>query len=307
MFMEKKIDRTNALISIQDLLLGRDADFNKAVETNPRSIKLVRHSDKVKKNSILGKEYEGKSVYDLYRLHYPKFLEWQCEQNPKYMKQVHYLVVFIGEEQCTCRFIGVFKNNGPAGTTKEGVRYKLEEVKSDGFDLLKNQVVIEWGKSTQQFMHNWTTTKEVIQMYKAADTSGVPYFTRYEDILLDYSQLKKVVKDKEWKSKLEACNCVYVIADKKTGQQYVGVTYKNSKKGLKAGIWSRWSEYADNGHGGDIKLKELCTNNHKYAENYFQWSILEILPLNVIPKVAIDRETKWKDKLLSREFGYNNN
>lgn len=35
MFMEKKIDRTNALISIQDLLLGRDAGFNKAVETNP--------------------------------------------------------------------------------------------------------------------------------------------------------------------------------------------------------------------------------------------------------------------------------
>ena len=56
MFMEKKIDRTNALISIQDLLLGRDADFNKTVETNPRSIKLVRHSDKVKENSILGKE-----------------------------------------------------------------------------------------------------------------------------------------------------------------------------------------------------------------------------------------------------------
>lgn len=192
MFMEKKINRTNALISIQDLLLGRDAGFNKAVETNPKSIKLVRHSDKVKKNSILGKEYEGKSVYDLYRLHYPKFLEWQCEQNPKNMKKVDYLVVFIGEEQCTCRFIGVFKNNGPAGATKEGVRYELEEVKSDGFDLLKNQVVIEWGKSTQQFMHNWTTTKEVIQMYKAADTSGVPYFTRYEDVLLDYSQLKKV-------------------------------------------------------------------------------------------------------------------
>ena len=85
------------------------------------------------------------------------------------------------------------------------------------------------------------------------------------------------------------------------------VVIKNSKKGMKAGIWSRWSEYAINGHGGDIKLRELCSKNPKYAENYFQWSILGVLPMNVIPKVAIDRETKWKDKLLSREFGYNNN
>lgn len=106
---------------------------------------------------------------------------------------------------------------------------------------------------------------------------------------------------------LEACNCVYVIADKKTGQQYVGVTYKNSKPGMKSGIWSRWTEYANTGHGDDVKLVELCTKDPKYAENYFQWSILEVLPINVIPKVAIDRETKWKDKLLSREFGYNNN
>lgn len=81
MFMEKKIDRTNALISIQDLLLGRDADFNKTVETNPRSIKLVRHSDKVKENSILGKEYEGMSVYDLYRLHYPEFWSGNANKN----------------------------------------------------------------------------------------------------------------------------------------------------------------------------------------------------------------------------------
>ena len=106
---------------------------------------------------------------------------------------------------------------------------------------------------------------------------------------------------------LEACNCVYVIADKKTGQQYVGVTYKNSKPGMKSGIWGRWTEYANTGHGDDATLKKLCANDPKYAEKNFQWSILEVLPLNVIPKVAIDRETKWKEKLLSREFGYNNN
>jgi len=292
------------IITIQDLLKGRDRnkDFDTA---DPKKIKLVRHSGIVREDSVIGKDYQGLSVYELYRSNYPKFLEWQCEQDEDKMKNVDYIVSFIGEEQCSCRFDGVYRNYGPKRKTQNGMFYDLKEV--DGFDVLKNQVVINWGKGTIQWMQNWETEKEVIRIDQMSAKEETPYFTRYEDVLLNFSQLKQVIKNKEWRTMLEACNCVYVIADKKTGQQYVGVTYKNSKKGMKAGIWSRWTEYANTGHGDDVKLVELCTKDPKYAENYFQWSILEVLPLNVIPKVAIDRETKWKEKLLSREYGYNCN
>ena len=291
------------IITIQDLLKGRNTNFDKA---SPKRIKLVRHSGIMREDSVLGNDYKGKSVYELYRSQYDKFLEWQCEQNEEKMKNVDYIVSFIGEEQCLCRFVGVYRNYGPISKTQNGLFYQLEEVKDD-FDVLKNQVVIDWGKGTLQWMQNWAQDKEVVRIDQVSDKEGIPYFTRYEDVLLNYSQLKQVVEDKEWRTMLEACNCVYVIADKNTGKQYVGVTYKNSKPGLKSGILSRWTEYANTGHGDDTKLTELFTNEPKYAKKFLQWSILEVLPLNVIPKVAIDRETKWKEKLLSREFGYNNN
>ena len=183
--------------------------------------------------------------------------------------------------------------------------YDLKEV--DGFEILKNQVVIDWGKGTLQWMQNWSTMKEVVRIDQVSDNEGIPYFTRYEDVLLNYSQLKQVVADNEWKAKLEACNCVYVITDKSNGKQYVGVTYKGSKAGIKGGILSRWTEYANTGHGEDMSLKKLCEEDSNYAEENFQWSILETLPLSVIPAIAINIETKWKEKLLTKTFGYNNN
>lgn len=292
------------IITIQDLLKGRNrnSDFDAADE---KSIKLVRHSGVVLEDSIIGKDCKGVSVYELYRSNYPKFLEWQCEQNEDKMKNVNYIVSFIGEEQCLCRFAGVYRNYGRKHKTQSGSFYDLKEV--PGFEILKNQVVIEWGKGALSWMQNWSTKKEVVRIDQVFDNEEIPFFTRYEDVLLSYSQLKKVVADKEWKTKLEACNCVYVISDKSNGKQYVGVTCKGSKAGMKGGILSRWTEYAETGHGEDVSLKELCEANPNYAENYLQWSILETLPLSVIPKVAIDIETRWKDKLLTKVFGYNNN
>ena len=297
--------KENVIITIQDLLKGRkrNNDFDLADE---KRIKLVRHSGVILDDSVIGKDYQGQSVYELYRSNYPKFLEWQSEQNEDKMKNVDYIVAFIGEEQCLCRFAGVYKNYGALHKTPcGGMFYDLKEV--SGFEILRNQVVIDWGKGALSWMQNWTTEKKVVRIDQISDSDGIPYFTRYEDVLLNYSQLKQVVVDKEWKTKLEACNCVYVIADKSNGGQCVGVTYKGSKTGIKGGILSRWTEYAETGHGEDVSLKELCERDPNYAENNFQWSILETLPLSVIPKVAIDIETKWKDKLLTKEFGYNNN
>lgn len=291
------------IITIQDLLKlsNRNNDFYYA---NPKRIKLFRHSQNVKQDSVVGKDYIGWSVYKLYHEKYDKFIEFQKEQNDTVMMDVDYMVVFIGEEQNTARFVGVFKNNGQTHKTSSGYNYDLEEL--DEFKLLKDHVVINWGKS-RSWKQNWDTTKEVVWFYKDSNPAGVPYFTRYEDVVLDYNQLNMVIKEKEWKARLDACNCVYAILDKRNGKQYVGVTYKDVKPGLKSGILSRWTEYAKKGHGGDEDLEKLCLEDPDYAKNNFQWSILETLPINVIASVAVERENKWKDKLGTRDNGYNNN
>lgn len=299
-YMEK-----NYIISIQDLLKGRNrnAEFDAADE---KCIKLIRHSDVVNADSFIYKEYNG-TIYKLYRTDYHLFQKWQSEQSDDKMKNVVYLVVFLAEEHCECRFVGVFRNYGRLYSTGNGVSvYDIREV--EGFEVLKNIVVIEWGKGTLSWMQKWTTIKEVKRIEQTSDRDGMPLFTRYEDVVLSMAQLRKVVEDKEWRSKLESLNCVYLILDKSNGKQYVGVTYKDINPGRKNGILSRWTEYAQTGHGNNKLLMELLAKEGtNYAEQNFQWTILETLPLNVIPKVAIDRESLYKEKFGTREYGYNEN
>ena len=293
------------IISIQDLLKGwnRNSEFDNANESR---IKLVRHSSDVKPDSFIYNKYKG-SVYKLYRTDYALFKEWQSEQSDSKMKNVDYLVVFLAEEGCECRFIGVYRNYGPKRATGNGVsEYAIEEV--EGFEGLKDKVVIDWGKGTLSWMQNWQSAKEVRRIEQVNTGDNVPYFTRYEDVILSFSQLQKVVEDKEWKSKLESLNCVYMILDKETGKQYVGVTYKDMKPGIKNGILGRWTEYAKTGHGNNKLLVALLAEKGiSYADQNFQWTILETLPLNVTPKVAIDRESLYKKKFGTREHGYNEN
>ena len=293
------------IISIQDLLKGwnRNSEFDNANESR---IKLVRHSSEVKPDSVIYKKYNG-SVYKLYRTDYALFKEWQSEQSDSKMKNVDYLVVFLAEEGCECRFIGVYRNYGPKRATGNGVsEYAIEEV--EGFEGLKDKVVIDWGKGTLSWMQNWQSTKNVRRIDQVNTGDDIPYFIRYEDVILSFSQLQKVVEDKELKSKLESLNCVYMILDKETGKQYVGVTYKDMKPGIKNGILGRWTEYAKTGHGNNKLLVALLADKGiSYAEQNFQWTILETLPLNVTPKVAIDRESLYKKKFGTREHGYNEN
>lgn len=301
---------TDSIISIQELLKGRgrNKEFDQA---DPKRIKLFNHSRDVANDSIISNDYKGVSIYTLYHENYAKFLEWQSEQSSKTMKDTDFIVVFLAEGNYESRFIGVFKNCGISHPTVNGCFfYDLKEV--SGFEILKETVVIHYGIGRQRFDQWWKNTKEVVRIEQKINDSGVPVFKRYEDVVLSYKQLKTVVKDKDWQSKLNCLNCVYVILDKKNGKQYVGVTYKDIVQGkcknTKNGILSRWTEYADSGHGNDQKLVDLLNKEGiAYAEKNFQWSILETLPLNVTPKVAIDREKLYKEKLGTREHGYNGN
>ena len=286
----------NIIITIQELLKGRNDDFDKA-----EKVKLVRHKNDEDEHHYQGKTYSG-SLIQMYRYDYQEFIDYQNEQDLKNFKNVDYIVSFIGEEGSEARFIGVFKScEKPIEKTKGLAVFNFQEIK--GFQALKDKVIINWGDRSWHLWKKDDKGKEVIRIDKGFKSNDLPVFSRYEDIILNYDELKSIIEsnNSEWKSKLEACNCVYLILDKSNGKQYVGVTYKDTSKGWKSGIWNRWSEYAQTGHGKDEKLAELCKSDPSYAKRNFQWSILETLPLNVIPKVAIERESIYKEKLGTRK------
>ena len=198
----------NIIITIQQLLIGRNPDFDKA-----QKIKLVRHKDNrpVNERKILGEVYEG-SLYNLYRTELKKFLDYQSEQHISKFGDVEYIVSFIGEEGTESRFIGVFKNNGVVRDFSDHQIFNFTEV--SGFEVLKERVIIDWGKNAISW-HQWfdTNEKAVIRIDRGLTENDVPLFTGYNDVLLNYRQLKSIFDKQiaDWKNRLDCCNCIYLI------------------------------------------------------------------------------------------------
>ena len=294
--MEKEI-----IISIQALLSGRNEEFDQA---DKRRVKLIRHKDN-RTEKVIGDKTYKESLFDLYLNENSVFLDYQSEQLKKNFEKIDYIVAFIGEEGATSRFLGVYKNNGmiaELGLYNGDALAKFDFQELSGFELLKERIVIEW-KSPVMWHQYYDNEMPVVRIDRGLTENNIPVFKSFEDVVLGYNQLKRIFEtnNAEWKSKLESCNGIYLILDKKCGKQYVGSTYNRD------GIWGRWKQYAETGHGGDKDLKPLLSDDSNYAAKYFQWCILETLPLKILDEHAIDRESLYKRKFGTREFGYNNN
>lgn len=299
------------IISVQELLLwgNKNEEFCKEARKKHPKIKLLRHSDDREK--VIDSVTTKKSPYYLYLEEPELFDKYQNEQKTNLFKNVKYIVSFLGEEGITARFIGIYKNCGIKDQKSPFKDHSIFDFqKIDGFAELENKLVINWTTNTQSWHQFWDKEKYVIRIDRGLTENGMPVFTSYENVMLSYSELKKIYESKsknnEWKSRLEACNCIYLILDKSNGKQYVGSTYSSNTQ--KLGIWKRWEEYSKTGHGGNKSLEALCTKDPQYHVKNFQWTILEVLPLNVAPLVAIERESFYKKKFGTAEpNGYNNN
>lgn len=296
---------SNTITTIQELLQGRNDDFDRAVEKN--KVKLVRHADNCQERYVRGKLIKGFNIYETYKHDKETFLHYASELREPIYSGIDYLVMFIKEKGCSARFLGVYKNNGIISNEKyEGCKWVYDISEVEDFRHLEERIIIDWGKGTVAWHQYYSNIKKVIGIDEGIENAeGIPYFKSYADINLSYEMLKKVIEseDPEWKTVLQAVNCIYMITDRKTGKQYVGSTYSKDDQG---GIWNRWKEYAETGHGGDKTLKEILNNDPNYKNN-FSWIVLETLPLHITAKEAVKRENLYKEKFLTRQFGYNNN
>ena len=122
------------------------------------------------------------------------------------------------------RFIGVYKVIESSSISVDQLKYLYKIKEIDGFEDIKERVIIDWGDSTISW-HQWMSNEKVITEI------GMPLnhiqFKSYNDFILDRSQFEKIFKEQfpEWKKALSAVNCIYLISDKQTGLQYIGSTY----------------------------------------------------------------------------------
>lgn len=151
----------------------------------------------------------------------------------------------------------------------------------------------------ENFMDSMSIAEILENPYEGEDFPG------YDNVRIDFSSLELLVQNQktDWRVALENVKGIYLIVDKFNGKKYVGSAYGDS------GIWSRWCTYINTGHGYNDELVELIEKNGiDYARKYFQFAILELRSMKTDDDTIINRESFWKEVLLTRgSFGYNKN
>ncbi len=129
-------------------------------------------------------------------------------------------------------------------------------------------------------------------------------FPGFENICIPFKNLEVAIKNEkpDWKASLSSVKGVYLIRDRITGKCYIGSAYGEY------GIWKRWSDYIQSGHGWNEGLQQLFNEKgFDYIKENFIFSILEFHALFTEDYKIIDRESHWKAVLGTREFGFNLN
>lgn len=178
------------------------------------------------------------------------------------------------------------------------------------------RLVINYHKKSQQgiiLAKNILKELEVIEIWHPEKDLNDKKFPGYKNVSVSYKELKKKLKSSsnEWRTALNLAKGVYLIADRKTGKLYVGSAYGAN------GILGRWETYLksgydkckdENGEYPNKRLQELVKKEGlSYIQENFQYSILEAFTDDVSNEYIMDRESWWKEALLSRDFGYNAN
>jgi hypothetical protein len=266
----------------------------------PKKVKLLRHS-----NAEI-------PIMESFRNDVSKLESYQSFQSKNKFSGAKHIASFAPHHGTTALFLGLWDITGsiesddyskelhskidqydefPDAWHDNSVWYRLK--RNDVMDDLSERLVIEWGKATVA----WVQTQDK-QILEIKGKGSIGDFISYDDIQLNYYELKKIVDFEQenftWVSALSSVNGIYLIQEKKSGGLYVGSSYGEN------GLFGRWSNYAKNGHGGNKKLKNL-------DPSYFEFSILEIVTSISSKDEVIARENKWKEKLGTKDFGLNSN
>ena len=176
--------------------------------------------------------------------------------------------------------------------TKEGKEFIGKLVV--GFDLKEESPSA--ARQRYRYLESLLDKMEVLELKREVLKREFP---GYDNVNVSYKELESLIETPAWKTALENQKAVYLIVDTKTGKKYVGSACGDNM------LLGRWRNYIANGHGGNKLLKPL---DFEYIKENFKYSILEIFKSSVDDEIIRNRESFWKEVLLTRtEFGYNDN
>jgi len=227
---------------------------------------------------------------------------WRSEKNDFNREYIFSMIDYYHEPN-TWLFGGVYRVL-ERGDERYAHSYKVELT-----NQLANMIgrlklhFVRPGRAKALRLENYLEQLSVSEILKTEYTGEV--FCGYENINHKFTTLEVIFNQNksDWKAALENTKGIYLITDTSNGKRYVGSAYGE------AGIWSRWSCYIGTGHGWNDDLMTLIKKKGKdYARENFVFSLLEYRSMKTDDQTIFDRESYWKEVMLSRgEHGYNKN
>jgi hypothetical protein len=233
-----------------------------------------------------------------------RWKEWLEDQNQKNF-ECDRIVSLIQLDGARWLFAGVYDVLGVKKVVRprgECYQYITREV--PGLEHLTGRAIVRFDKqfrASYLIGPKYADQMHVVALHEQRMTVGE--FPGFNSVLLSHATLKTIVREniESWRAALGAVAGVYVITDKSNGEQYVGSAY-----GV-GGIWNRWCNYAQNGHGGNAQLRAVLRDKGATHAEHFQYAILEVCDLRESSDFVIGRESHWKEVLQTRDHGLNRN
>lgn len=189
---------------------------------------------------------------------------------------------------------------------KNGIGYEAEEIEQ--YQKYYGRVIVKYHNTNRTPVRLYEKIKNKLEVVEILNSQYMgDEFPGYDNIRLSYDELSNVINRHAggWFGALNNQKAVYLITDTSNGKLYVGSA--TAKNGM---LWSRWSAYVANGHGGNKELVAIVNDVSKgfdYVKKNFQYTILENFNSKVDDRYILQREAWWKKVLCSKEFGYNDN
>jgi hypothetical protein len=230
-----------------------------------------------------------------------KFEDWQALQTKKNFERAHIVSLIQMPERHRWLFAGCYDSHG-CSRPKGSRHFIYKTTPRPQTHSLVGRLIARFERTGRQSYlvgENWVDALEVAEI--RPQRMAMAEFPGYSKIQLSKNQLDIIVGQRiaSWRAALSHLAGIYVIADRTTGRLYVG-----SATG-EEGIWSRWTSYSENGHGGNKELRALLKERGSNHAANFVFGILEFAGTHGDDLLA--RESYWKDLLLTREFGLNAN
>lgn len=224
------------------------------------------------------------------------FDEWQSWQARKNFKLPYVVSLIALPKSSHWIFAGAYDSLGCDWKEKHGAyRYRLR--RRDRPSEFEGRLIAAFerpGRQSYLLGERWHHAILVAEI--RPDRIQVSEFPGYSAAMLTKQHLDIVVAQEieSWRSALSNVAGIYVIADRNTGKLYVGSATGGE------GIWSRWCAYSATGHGNNRELRELLRREGKQYSEYFQFGVLEIADTHASSDDVLERESHWKNLLLTR-------